>query len=156
VITILTTDHLLVHFYLDETDIEKAKAGNSVTFTFDAYPDATVPGEITLVEPALQIVDGTPVVVVWASLPDEAPFTILSGMSVEAEVIAAESRDTLLVPVQALRELTPGSFAVFIVTPDGQLKMTPVEVGLRDFANAEILSGLKVGDVVSTGTVETK
>jgi hypothetical protein len=29
-------------------------------------------------------------------------------------------------------------------------------VGLRDFANAEILSGLEQGDVVSTGTVETQ
>ena len=156
VMTIVTTDHLLVRFYLDETDIEKAAAGMQVMFTFDAYPDATVTGEIVLVEPALQIVDGTPVVVVWASLPDETPFAILSGMTVEAEVIAAESRATLIVPVQALRELSPGSFAVFIVQSDGTLKMTPVTVGLRDFANAEILSGLKVGDVVSTGTVETK
>ena len=156
VMTIVTTDHLLVRFYLDETDIEKAAAGMQVTFTFDAYPDAAVMGEIVLVEPALQIVDGTPVVVVWASLPDETPFAILSGMTVEAEVIAAESRATLIVPVQALRELSPGSFAVFIVQSDGTLKMTPVTVGLRDFANAEILSGLKVGDVVSTGTVETK
>ena len=156
VMTIVTTDHLLVRFYLDETDVEKAAAGMQVTFTFDAYPDATVTGEIVLVEPALQTVDGTPVVVVWASLPDEAPFAILSGMTVEAEVIAAESHDTLIVPIQALRELSPGSFAVFIVQSDGTLKMTPVTVGLRDFANAEILSGLKVGDVVSTGTVETK
>ena len=38
----------------------------------------------------------------------------------------------------------------------GQLLLTPVEVGLMDYANAEILSGLKVGDVVSTGNVETK
>ena len=156
VMTIVTTDHLLVRFYLDETDIEKAAAGMQVMFTFDAYPDAAVTGEIVLVEPALQIVDGTPVVVVWASLPDETPFAILSGMTVEAEVIAAESRATLIVPIQALRELSPGSFAVFIVQSDGTLKMTPVTVGLRDFANAEILSGLKVGDVVSTGTVETK
>ena len=156
VMTILTTDHLLVRFYLDETDVSKAAAGNAVIFTFDAYPDETVTGEIVLVEPALQTVDGTPVVVVWASLPDEIPFAILSGMTVEAEVIAAEARDTLIIPVQALRELSPGSFAVFVVQPDGQLKMTPVEVGLRDFANAEILSGLKVGDIVSTGTVETK
>lgn len=156
VMTIATTDRLLVRFYLDETDIDKAALGNPVIFTFDAYPDTNVTGEIVLVEPALQVVDGTPVVVLWASLPAEMPSTVISGMTVEAEVLAAEARNTLLVPVQALRELTPGSFAVFVVAPDGQLKMTPVEVGLRDFANAEILSGLKVGDVVSTGTVETK
>lgn len=156
VMTLATTDRLMVRFYLDETDVSKAAAGNAVVFTFDAYSDETVTGEIILVEPALQIVDGTPVVVVWATLPDETPFAILSGMTVEAEVIAAEARATLIVPIQALRELTPGSFAVFIVQEDGTLKMTPVTVGLRDFANAEILSGVKVGDVVSTGTVETK
>jgi HlyD family secretion protein len=156
VMTIATIDSLLVRFYLDETDIDKATLGNPVIFTFDAYPDTNVTGEIVLAEPALQVVDGTPVLVLWASLPDEMPSTVISGMTVEAEVLAAEARNTLLVPVQALRELTPGSFAVFVVAPDGQLKMTPVEVGLRDFANAEILSGLKVGDVISTGTVETK
>ena len=156
VMTLATTNQLLVRFYLDETDVEKAAAGRQVTFTFDAYPNQTVIGQITMVEPALQIVDGTPVVVVWASLPEEAPFTILSGMTVDAEVIAAEARNTLIVPVQALRELAPGSYAVFLVSPDGQLQMTPVTVGLRDFANAEILSGVEIGDVVSTGTVETK
>jgi hypothetical protein len=45
---------------------------------------------------------------------------------------------------------------VFVVQPDGQLKLTPVTIGLRDFANVQILSGLQAGDVVSTGTVETK
>ncbi|HRE26937.1 MAG TPA: hypothetical protein PK954_09920, partial [Anaerolineales bacterium] len=67
-----------------------------------------------------------------------------------------EARDALLVPVQALRELAPGSYAVFVVEADGQLKLTPVTVGLKDFANAQILTGLQAGDVVSTGTIETK
>ncbi|MFZ5856893.1 MAG: efflux RND transporter periplasmic adaptor subunit [Chloroflexota bacterium] len=156
ILTVATTNQLLVRFYLDETDLGKANVSNRVTFTFDAYPDQTIGGEITSVEPALQTIDGTPVVVVWAILTDETEARILSGMTVEVEVIAAEARDALLVPVQALRELAPGSYAVFVVQADGTLKMTPVTVGLRDYANAEILSGLKVGDVVSTGTVETK
>jgi RND family efflux transporter MFP subunit len=156
VMTVATTDRLLVRFYLDETDVSKVAAGNPVNFTFDAYPNTVVTGEVTRVEPALQIVDGTPVVVVWASLSQDAPFKILSGMSVEAEVVSAESQNTLLVPVQALRELAPGSYAVFLVDANGELKMTPVTVGLRDFANVEILSGVKVGDVVSTGTLATE
>jgi len=71
-------------------------------------------------------------------------------------VIAGEALGVLIVPVQALRELAPGSYAVFLVSENDQLTMTPVTVGLRDFANAEILSGVKAGDIVSTGTVETK
>ncbi|MBM3180719.1 MAG: efflux RND transporter periplasmic adaptor subunit [Chloroflexi bacterium] len=156
IMTIATTENLLVRFYLDETDLDKVAVGNRVTFTFDAYPDQPVDGEVIIVEPTLQVVDGTPVIVVWASLPKETGFSLMSGMTVDAEVIAGESLKTLIVPMQALRELAPGSYAVFIVQADGQLVMTPVTVGLRDFANAEILSGLKVGDVVSTGTVETK
>lgn len=156
IMTVATSQQLLVRFYLDETDLNKAAIGNRVTFTFDAYPDQPMDGEIINVEPALQTVDGTPVVVVWAALPVETEAVILSGMTVEAEVIAGEAKNALIVPVQALRELTPGSYAVFVVQSDGSLKMTPVTVGLRDFANAEILSGLKIGDVVSTGTVETK
>jgi len=156
VMTVSTVNDLLVRFYLDETDISKAAAGMPVTFTFDAYSDTPLDGEVVMVEPALQVVDGTPVVVAWAALPEELPFVVVSGMTVDVEVIAAEARNAMLVPAQSLRELTPGSYAVFVVADDGQLQMTPVTVGLRDYANAEILSGVNVGDVVSTGTVETK
>ncbi len=156
IMTVATTEKLLVRFYLDETDLDKVAVGNRVAFTFDAYPNQPVDGEVVIVEPTLQVIDGTPVIVVWASLPTETGFSLMSGMTVDAEVIAGESLKTLIVPVQALRELAPGSYAVFIVDTNGQLVMTPVTVGLRDFANAEILSGVKAGDVVSTGTVETK
>ena len=156
IMTISTTENLLVRFYLDETDLDKVAMGNRVSFMFDAYPDRPVDGEVVVVEPSLQVVDGTPVIVVWASLPNETGLNLMSGMTVDVEVIAGESLKTLIVPVQALRELTPDSYAVFIVDANGQLVMTPVTVGLRDFANAEILSGVKAGDVVSTGTVETK
>jgi HlyD family secretion protein len=156
VMTIATTENLLVRFYLDETDLDKVAVGNRVSFTLDAYPSQPVDGEVVIVEPALQTIDGTPVVVVWASLPADTKLKLMSGMTVEAEVIAGEARGALIVPVQALRELAPGSYAVFLVGENEQLTMTPVTVGLRDFANAEILSGVKAGDIVSTGTVETK
>ena len=156
IMTIATTETLLVRFYLDETDLDKATVGNRVDFIFDTYPDQPVQGKVLVVEPSLQVVDGTPVVVVWASLPNDSGLKLMAGMTVDVEVIAGESLKTLIVPVQALRELAPGSYAVFLVDTDGQLILTSVSVGLRDFANAEILSGVKVGDTVSTGTVETK
>ena len=62
----------------------------------------------------------------------------------------------MLVPIQALRELAPGSFAVFVVQPGGELAMRPVQVGLRDFVNAEIVSGLKAGEQVNIATARTQ
>lgn len=62
----------------------------------------------------------------------------------------------MLVPIQALREISPDSYSVFVVQPDGSLRMVTVTIGLQDYANAEILSGLEQGATVSTGSVETK
>jgi hypothetical protein len=58
------------------------------------------------------------------------------------------------VPVEALRELSPGEYAVFVMEDDKPV-MRIVEVGLMDYTNAEIVSGLVQGDVISTGVVET-
>jgi len=156
VMTVSKTKDLFAHIYLNESDLDKVAKGNLVTITFDAYQDNPVIGEVILVEPALQVVDGSPVIAAWVALPSDMELSILPGMNLEAEVIAAESKDTLILPKQALRELEPGQYAVFLVDTEGNLTLTAVEVGLTDYANAEILSGLKLGDVVSTGNVETK
>jgi RND family efflux transporter MFP subunit len=156
VMTITKTNELFAHIYLDESDLDKVAKGKRVTITFDAYQNNPIEGEVILVEPALQTIDGSPVVAAWVSIPTDTGLTILPGMNLEAEVIAGESKGALILPKQALRELEPGQYAVFIVDANGKLLLTPVEVGLTDYANAEILSGLNVGDIVSTGNVETK
>ena len=154
--TLATVNNLQIRLYMDETDTDKALVGNRTLLTFDAFPDDILDGEIIAVEQALQTIDGTPVVISWVTFENNTDLPILSGMSVDAEVIGGEAIDALLIPIQALREVAPGSYAVFILKEDGSLALTPVSVGLRDFANAEILSGLKAGDVISTGIVETK
>ena len=142
---------------MEETDLVSVAVGNPVSVVFDALPDLTFPGKITSVDPTLVTVEGTLAVQAWASLElDAHPVKLLSGMTAEVEILAGEAKGALLVPVQALRELAPGSYAVFVVKDDGQLEMRTVTVGLRDFANAEILSGLAKGEVISTGTVETE
>jgi len=131
-----------------------------VEVTFEALPDDVFTGEVIRIDPALVTVDFTLAVQAWARLDLSAtysstnPVTLLGGMNAEVEVISAESRGTLIVPVQALRELGPEQYAVLVVQPDGEMVLRPVEVGLKDLANAEILSGLEPGEVVSTGVAE--
>lgn len=157
-VTIIDLDEPLLLFYLEESDLDKADPGNRVEVRFNAWPDDVFEGEIVEVEPALTEIDGTPALQIWASVdvPDRETYPLFSGMGAEVEVIAGESLNTLLVPVQALRELAPGEYSVFIVGENDELELRVVEVGLMDFANAEILSGLELGDVVSTGIVETE
>lgn len=156
ILTLADLETPLVRFNLEESDLDKARVGNPARITFDAYPDRSFAGVITRIEPTLTTVQNVPAVQVWIAITPTADAPAwLVGLSAEVEIIAGEALRALLVPVQALRELAPGQFAVFVVEPDGNLRLTPVEVGLRDFANAEILSGLQSGDVISTGTVET-
>jgi len=155
VLTLASTDQMFVKFYMDETDLAGLNLGNKTIYSFNAYPEATLGGEVTLIEQSLETIDGSPAVVAWGSLPGSPSFDLLVGMSVDVEIIAGEAKNALIIPVQALRELAPNSYAVFVVKEDGSLVLTPITIGLRDFANAEVLSGLQLGDVVSTGTVET-
>jgi multidrug efflux pump subunit AcrA (membrane-fusion protein) len=76
---------------------------------------------------------------------------LLGEMNVEVEVVAGETKNAVLAPIQALRELGEDRYAVFVVNANGELEMRLVEVGLRDYVYAEILSGLQRGEVVSTG-----
>ncbi|MDP1545940.1 MAG: efflux RND transporter periplasmic adaptor subunit [Anaerolineales bacterium] len=152
----IASDELFIHFYVEETDLALVQAGLPVRVIFDAYPEQTFEGVITRVDPELAVVSSTPYVSVWAEVNLPAGQNFLNGMTAEIEVVAGEAQSALLIPVQALRELAPGSYAVFILQADGTLKLTPVKIGLRDFANVQILEGVQKGDVVSTGVVETE
>jgi multidrug efflux pump subunit AcrA (membrane-fusion protein) len=73
-------------------------------------------------------------------------------MSAEVTVIAQETHDAALAPLEALRELATGQYSVFVVKDDGTLELREVQVGLKDLVNAAITSGVTPGEVVSLGT----
>jgi HlyD family secretion protein len=153
ILTLATLQEPLVRFWVEEADYGNVVVGNPVNIIFEAFPDDTFTGAVIQVDPVLVTVDNTSAVQAWASI-DIDQDTLFSGMTADVEVIAAESRDTLLVPTQALRELPSGQQAVFVIDASGEIEMRPVEVGLTDFANAEILSGLELGEIVSLGETE--
>jgi RND family efflux transporter MFP subunit len=154
IITLSNLDQPMVEIYLDETDLDKIAVGNEVEVIFDALPDETFNGSVVRVEPELVMMEGVPTVKAVAALEGVDLKELPAGLNASVDVIGGKAENALLVPVEALRELAPGEYAVFVMV-DGELEMRPVEVGLVDYANAEIISGLEMGDEVSTGIVET-
>lgn len=77
------------------------------------------------------------------------------GLNATVQVISAQARNVLLVPIEAVHELAPGSYGVFVMV-DGQPQLRVVEVGLESLTSAEIKSGLQAGEVVTTGVVQTQ
>ena len=162
IVTLYDLEEPMVQFWVEEADLSSVAVGNRVEIIFEALPDYAYPGEIVSVDPMLVDVDGTTAVQSYASVDlahqsgSAHPIDLLSGMNAEIEVIAGEAQDAVLVPLQALREMGPeqadqSRYSVFVVGADGELEMRIVEVGLKDYVNAEILSGLELGEVVSTG-----
>jgi HlyD family secretion protein len=155
ILTLADLQDPLLCFWVEESDMSSVVVGNRVNIVFEAFPDDVFSGEIINVEPVLVTVDNTSAVQAWASVDlGGRDISLLSGMSAEVEVIAAETRGALLVPVEALRETSPGQYAVFVVRSDGELEMRAVVVGLSDPVNAEILTGLALGETVSLGEAD--
>lgn len=153
VITLADLDEPQVQFWVEESDAGSVAVGDRVEIEFEALPDEVFEGEVLGIDPALVTVDGTLAVQAWASLERSAqPTVFLGDMNADIEVISAEAHNVVLAPVQALRQMGEGGqYAVFVIGADGELVLRPVEVGLQDAVNAEIVSGLEAGEVISLG-----
>jgi HlyD family secretion protein len=142
---------------LDETDLNNVGIGYEVSVTFDALPNQTFTGKVVAINPSLSNAFSVTAIQTTVQL-DTASFSkpqnLPLGLSATVEVISAQAQDVLLVPVEALHELSESNYAVFVVE-NGTPVLKTVEVGLMDYTYAEIKSGLNEGDVVTTGIVET-
>lgn len=150
VLTLATLQEPLIHFWVEEADLAAVVVGNPVNVTFEALPDKTFTGAIVRVNPMLTTVGNTSAVEAWARLDvGTEEVGLLSGMTASVEVIAAQARGVLLVPVEALHETAPEQYTVIVVGPDGNTRETrTVRVGLMDSVNAQVLEGLRLGEIV--------
>jgi len=74
------------------------------------------------------------------------------GMTVDAEFIAGQARNVLVVPTEAVRGEEPTKY-ILVVDGRNQLSTRPVTTGLSDDRNTEVTSGLQEGERVYLGAV---
>lgn len=157
-ITIADLAHPQIQFFIDETDLDKVAIGEQAQVVFDALPNQTFTGKVIRINPALITQNGSQAVqgMLQLDLSKEVNPTVLpQGLNASVLLIKAQADNALIVPVQALRDLGDGSYGVFILQ-NGQPRLKVVQVGLQDAASAEIKSGLSAGDIVTTGSAQTK
>lgn len=154
-ITLADLDHPQLAVYIDETDLDKVAVGYPAEVIFDAYPDLTFAGQVISVNPALQSAGNVQAIQVIVQLTGDSPAVSLPiGLSASVTIIAGRAENAVLVPVEALRELGPNEYGVFVIE-NGQPVLRVVQVGLRDLTSAVILSGVQAGETVSTGIVQS-
>jgi HlyD family secretion protein len=154
-ITLADLSSMQIEAYLDETDLDKALIGNQAEVVFDALPDQIFEGKIIKVNPGLETVSNVQAIEVTVLLDEvESQVKLPVGLNASVDIISGETKDAVLVPVEALRELDNGEYGVFVLEND-QPVLRVVQVGLMDVTAVEIVSGLEAGETVTTGIVQT-
>jgi len=142
--------------YLDAEDWGQIQDGYEVDVTFDILPDLIYKGTVTNVYPTLDTSSARSTLVHFTAQLDESiPYELPDGAATSIDVIGGRAENTVLVPVEALHEFGNGEYAVFVME-NSKPRLRVVEVGLQDLTNAEIISGLNAGDIVTTGVVKTR
>lgn len=157
-ITLVDLSQPLLEVFLDESDLNMVGLGYEVAVVFDALPDDTFSGTIIQIDPQLVTESGVTAVRALAQLNLNSfakPQTLPIGLNATVEVISGQAVGAVLVPVEALREVSEGQYAVFVME-NGEPTLRFVEVGIMDFTYAQILSGVEAGEEVTTGIVQTQ
>jgi HlyD family secretion protein len=145
----------VVDFYLDETEWKSVQVGYSANITFDILSDTTFPGKVISIDPILTTQGGALYIHGQIQLDPISNIPLPMGTSGSATVIAGQAKNVVLVPIAALHMYAPGQYAVFVMT-NGKPTLRMLTIGLQDLVNAEVKTGLRVGEMVSTGIVQTK
>jgi RND family efflux transporter MFP subunit len=133
---------------VSEADIAKVQPGQKVTFTVTAYPSRTFTGTVATVEPAGTTSSNVVTYTVLISV-DPTDAQLLPGMTATVTVVTSSADNAVLVPNAAISN---GNVRVL---RDGSPVSVPVQTGISDGVNTQIISGLQPDDQVITGTVST-
>ncbi len=145
---LMSTDSLYIEAFVDEADVSKVVLGQSVDITMDAYPDRVFQGEVYRISP----------VVLGGKLENrtfevrtrirEKDVTVKPGMSADVEIVVQSESNVLVVPSQAVIIKEDGRYVY--LQEDNRARLVPVTVGLSDWTNTQVLSGIEEGDEVVT------
>lgn len=144
---IVLSDRLIVKAQVDETDIGKIKKGQKAYVTLDAYQDETVVGIVDHIYYESTTTNNVTVYQVDI-LPEKVPSFFRSGMSANVDIVQAEKKGVLLLPLGAVKKSREGASFVLIPVKDKKPGRKEITAGLSDNDNTEIVTGLSEGDVV--------
>lgn len=149
--TIADLNELEIYLTIDETDIGNIEVGQKVEFTVDSKPGKTFPGEISYISKgkkgAMGTMSNTVVYyTVKVKIPHEEAQFLLPSMTARAAIHGKEAKDTILVPLTALRSDRSGDY--IYVIENGKPEKRYIKLGITGAASVQVLEGLEVGEEI--------
>jgi HlyD family secretion protein len=153
VFTVIDLGSLNFNAQVDEADIDKIAVGMKVKVTLDAFAATTFTGTVaSMRKTAVQTTTGGIAFPVLVTV-DEAGKRLLVGMSGSADIEVNAVSGALTVPIESILDDNGKKF-VFVVSSDKVAKVEVTTGALTD-TSAQVLTGLKEGDVVATSQLTT-
>lgn len=165
VVTLQAVSPIYVDFLLPQQQVSQIKVGQKVTARVDAFPDRTFEGDISAINPRVEL--GTRNVSVRATLANE-DHTLLPGMFAKVDIAIGAPHKEMTLPQTAIVYNAYGNL-VYVVDenskgppgPDGKptlaVRQVFVETGATRGDQVAILKGVKDGDtIVSSGQMKLR
>lgn len=159
--TIADLSVMEVEVEVDETDVIGLSLGQKADIRIDALPDRVLQGEVTEIgssalQKAMTSEESKDFKVVITL--EDPPKSLKPGLSASADIITAERKDVLAVPISSLvlkeEETGEGNDrqeeGVYTIE-NSRAKFQPVKKGIMGELMLEITSGLEEGQEIATG-----
>ena len=145
-------DRVKISVYVDEPDLGRIAPDVPVSITWEARPGQKWWGHVEKL-PTEIVTLNTRNVGELDTVVDNPNHDLLPGVTVNATIISKVVEKSLLMPKAALHNIA-GQNGAFRLGKGNVLEWTPVEAGISDINNVQILSGLRLGDKVVDRVVD--
>lgn len=142
-----------VRAFVDEPDVGRLAPGDKIAVTWDALPERTWDGTVT-VTPAVIKLHGTRNVGETTCIVDNRDFKLLPNVNVGVTIITAEHRNVVTVPREAVHQEDSKAYVYQIV--NNELQRRYVQTSISNLTQVELTGGLPENGLVALGSVNSK
>jgi len=142
-----------VRAFVDEPDIGRLAPGDKIEVTWDALPERTWEGTVSVI-PAVIKLHGTRNVGETTCVVDNKDFKLLPNVNVGVTIITAEHRDVLTVPREAVHQEDSKAYVYEIV--NNELQRRYVQTSISNLTKVEVTGGLSENAVIALGPLNSK
>ena len=145
-ITVMDTSSLLAKAHIAQSLAQQMKLGDEAAISVPGIAEP-VPARVALISPALD--SGSTTIEIWLKA-DNKKGTLKVGTPVKVSITGRTADNALKVPVSSILTGEDGSKSVMVVSTDGTAQQKPVQTGILDGEDIQIIQGLTSTDMVIT------
>ena len=146
VVTVMETSTLIAKTHIAQSMAQQLKLGSPAKAMVPGL-DAPVPATVSMIGPALD--PGSTTVEVWLKIDNKAGKLKL-GTPVKLSITGRTVEHALTIPLSAVLTADNGAKTVMVVAKDGTAQPKPVQLGIANGEDVQVLSGLTPADLVIT------